>query len=99
MRHLPLLLLCACGPTEVSFQTDYAERYCQAVDELCPPTTLPELCRNIGVAPTDPPFTDCTFDGAAAQTCMTGPWRCDEDGTVDPPDACERVWDCADAEE
>lgn len=99
MRLAPALLLCACGPTAATFQTDYAERYCLAVDELCPPAQLPELCRSIGVAPDQEPVTDCAYDGTAASTCLTGIWRCSDEGEVDPPDACERVWTCPDPED
>ncbi len=94
MRLPTLLLLCACGSTPASFQTDYATRSCEVLDEQCRPEQLPELCRSIGIAPLAEPVTACTFDTLTADACLNGAWSCGEDGQVVPPAACARVWTC-----
>lgn len=92
-------LLAACGPTPASFQVDYARRWCEVVETQCPDDVLPDLCRSIGVAPIEAPFTDCDFDVTAASTCVTtAPWTCSDAGEVEPPEICARVWSCAEDE-
>ncbi len=95
MRHLPLLLLAACGPTAASFQSDYARRYCEVLDEQCPPAQLPELCRSIGTAPLENPYSICDFDGFAAMQCMEpARWSCNAEDEVVVPEVCASVWVC-----
>lgn len=97
MRRLAAatVLLSACGPTPASFQVEYARRWCEVVDTQCPEAVLPDLCRGIGVAPVEDPYTDCTFDATAASTCVTSAaWSCSDDGEVEPPEVCAGVWSC-----
>lgn len=94
------LLLAACA-SELTYQTDYQDVWCQVAFDRCPTADVPDMCRPTG-APIDedPTLPNCSFDGFAGWQCLTSAnWGCetvDGEAEVDVPPSCARVWVCDD---